>query len=649
MSSLGTPLGQAAHHFSRSKAALAISTFTLTSVKLLRWRWYAVLVVLALVALHEIFLERVIVQIAPTWRPAVEMLIYSIVGIIASWIALTALARALARRDQAEAELRVAFDELEFNHQKLLALNDFGNRINDAHHEQTVLELAAQGAVQLTNARGSSIVTFDDAGEKLKLDMAWGLSDQYLHALRIRVEAGIPAARCRECSTLKTKASSDCPLFVGVHDEARAEGIGSLVCLPIQRDQERVGILSAYFPSVDGPPEDHIRLLNILGGVIATSLDNLRQRARQVGTLHALDRASQNTQALDDLAAQVLDIAAAGWDAQSGGIFLYDDQTQMWLCHAQRGLGEGLTDLRFQLGLQLAHQAREAEMPIVIPHVSPSDTHNLQSVVAAPLIADEQTLGVIFLGSQRRRTFTEEHMELLKTMAHQIALAIRNAQLYAQVAQMAILEERYRLSREIHDGLAQTLGYLSLQADRLDGLIAAKRLDATERELAEMRQSIRAAYVDVREAIDGLRLSVEEPGNLAMRLAEYVDGFARQTGLTAQFSAEPNDLSVDTETGMQLLRIAQEALTNVRKHAQARNIQVALRALANEIEMTLTDDGLGLPDIATAGRAYHSHGMATMRERAQSLNGTFSVATGPGQGTRIAVTIPKRTNRKTVV
>jgi signal transduction histidine kinase len=225
-------------------------------------------------------------------------------------------------------------------------------------------------------------------------------------------------------------------------------------------------------------------------------------------------------------------------------------------------------------------------------------------------------------------------------MAHQIALAIRNAQLYAQVGQIAMLEERYRLSREIHDGLAQTLGYLNLQAERVEGLITAKRYDATASELSEMRQSIRAAYVDVREAIDGLRLSVAEPGNLSARLAEYVDEFAKQSGIAARVAA-PDDLMIDPETGMQLLRIAQEALTNVRKHSGARNVQIALRASATEIELAITDDGRGFPD-AIPGRAYHSHGLATMRERAQSIGGAFSVATGAGQGTRIAITAPRQ-------
>jgi len=633
-------------HLARAKIGAPVFTLALSSTRVRGWRGRAVAIIVALVALHQFFLYVVLAHLAPAWRVPVEATVYSVTGILAAWLGLTTLADALARREQAETELRAAFAELEFNHRKLLALHDFGQRVVEAHHEETILELGAQGAVQLTDARAATMVTFDETQDRLKLDVAWGLSERYLQALRARIEAGIPAARCRECAKLKAKAASDCPLFVGLHEVARAEGIGSLVCLPIVHEQERVGILSAYFPSADGPPEDHLRLLNILGGVMATALDSLRRRARQVDTLHAVDRATQTLQPLDDLATQVLDLATIGWEAHAGALFLYDPLHRLWQCRARHNLGDDWSDPSFQLALQLAQQAQASGAPVV--WAQPDDAV-LASAIAAPFVTEDQILGAIFLGSRRPRAFTEHHTELLTTMAHQIALAIRNVQLYAQVRQMTLLEERYRLAREIHDGLAQTLGYLSLQAERVEGLLAAGRYDASARELAEMRQALRAAYVDVREAIDGLRMSSQDPGNLTARLTAYLDEFARQTGLAARVMAEPPDIQVAPEIGLQLLRIAQEALTNVRKHAQAQKVVVALRMTTNEIEMTITDDGRGFPETLPAGRVYHSHGMATMRERAQGLGGTFTIATSPGQGTRITVVIPLKEKVKTVV
>ncbi|CAG1772915.1 partial Signal transduction histidine-protein kinase/phosphatase DegS, partial [uncultured bacterium] len=234
----------------------------------------------------------------------------------------------------------------------------------------------------------------------------------------------------------------------------------------------------------------------------------------------------------------------------------------------------------------------------------------------------------------------EHHVELLATMAHQIALAIRNTQLYAQLGEMAVYEERYRLSREIHDGLAQTLAYIGLQTERLEKLLVDGRTDKAMTELADMRQSLRAAYVDVREAIDGLRLGIDNPDQLAIRLAEYAADFSRQTNIEARFVAEPADVTCEAAAAVQLLRIAQEALTNVRKHAQAGRVDIRLSARPHEIELSVTDNGRGFPNLSESAHAFRRHGLATMRERAQSLGGTLTIATGVIQGTRVVATIP---------
>ena len=613
--------------------------------QLRRLRWAMPLFVLLLAALHQILVRLVANSLASSWHDWAEVVAYGLTGSVVAWIGLTWIAANVARRTEAETQLRSAYAELEANHQKLLTLHDLGQRIADADDVQALLEVAAQAPLRLTSARASTVVTFDDDHNRLKLDMAWGLSENYLRALRARMDGGIDAARCRSCMALKTHAGSDCPLFVGLHTAAQAEGIGSLVCLPIAHEQERVGVIAAYFPSADGPPEDQIRLLNILGGTLAAMLESLRTRTRQIGALHALDRASQATDTLGDFAAQVLDITTSGWEAQAGGLFLYNLDTQTWTCRAGRGLGRDMTDPRFDLALQLAHQARAAGKPIVIPELDHDGRHDLLSVAAAPLVAEGQTLGAIFLGARRRNALAERHTELLATMAHQIAMAVSNAQLYTKVSQMAVYEERYRLSREIHDGLAQTLAYLGLQTERLEKLIASGKSQAAAGELAEMRQSIRAAYVDAREAIDGLRLSMENPEQLAARLADYVTEFSRQTELAAYFTAEPAELTTDPAIALQLLRITQEALTNVRKHALAHRVDVRLRASAGELELTVTDDGRGFPDFPQPNGASRRYGLATMRERAEGLGGALTIATGPGQGTRIAVAVPLRGNR----
>jgi nitrate/nitrite-specific signal transduction histidine kinase len=600
-------------------------------------------IVLILAALHQLLLQNLIVMFFPLWSEAARLLVYTFTGSVVAWVGLSWLATAVAKRVEAEQELRIAYDELEANHKKVLALHDLGQSVAAANDKQAVFELAARAPLHLTEANSSTVVTFDgeNGDGRLKLDMAWGLSENYLKALRQQIDAGVLAERCRTCTTLNAHVDSDCPLFAGLQDQARQEGIHSLICLPIVQAEERIAVLSAYFPSADGPPEDQIRLLNILGGVVAAALDGLHARRRQAKTLGALDQATQSTDALDELAVQVLNIAISGWEADGGGLFLYDKQTQTWSCSAQYNLGKNWSEPRYDLALEMARLTVGRKMPLIQSKMEAGLAHGLRSVAAAPLIAEGETLGALFLGSKRPRGLNESHRELLATMAHQMALAIHNVQLYSKLSQMAVIEERYRLSREFHDGLAQTLGYLGLQSERLETLLMTGQVDTAVAESAEMRRSIRAAYVDVREAIDGLRLGTESVGQLAARLGEYATEFTRQTGLHVNFTAVPEQIEVAPETALQLLRIAQEALTNVRKHAQAHGVDVRLRLVDAELELTITDDGRGFPDALPVGREYRSYGLASMRERTESLGGVLTVATQPGQGTRITVLVPR--------
>jgi two-component system nitrate/nitrite sensor histidine kinase NarX len=127
---------------------------------------------------------------------------------------------------------------------------------------------------------------------------------------------------------------------------------------------------------------------------------------------------------------------------------------------------------------------------------------------------------------------------------------------------------------------------------------------------------------------------------MAPLLTEYVAQFSRQTGIQAQLTIEPPGLLVTPATALQLMRIAQEALANVRRHAQASQAEVSLRNIENKLELTITDNGLGFPDALPEDLGQHHFGLATMRERARSLGGALTIATGVHQGTRITVAVP---------
>jgi signal transduction histidine kinase len=607
-------------------------------------RWLVPLVLLGLAALHQLALHWLRPLVPPEYHFGLAVALYGLSGSVVAWLALGWLSKNMVRQEQMEADLRTAYESLAETHRQLLAVHDIGREIASAADMQQVLELAARAPVDLAGAKGSVVVTWDQ--DRLKLDMAWGLSDDYLHGLRQRMDAGVPAGRCQGCDHLSAHVSGDCPLFVGVQDLAQTEGIQSLICLPLSRGQERTGIITAYFPSPDGPPEEQIQLLNIVATEIASALDGIHLRANQMATLYAVEHLGQTELDLGDLLEQILDTTLAGWGAPGGALFLYNEADAIWHHWAQRGLGSDADPGPFDLAMRLAEEVRLGGQPLLIPDLSEQTDNDvtavggLGSAAAAPLLAGGEMLGALVMVADRPNLFEPRQAPFFQAIAHQASLAISNAQLHAQVQQMAVLEERYRLSREMHDGLAQTLSALGWQLDRLKKMVADGRLEVLEPEIALGQRMVREAYMDAREAIDGLRLVVDHSGGLASALAEYIADFERRTGIEATLELEQELPPISAEAELQLLRIVQEALINVRKHAMAKHAWVRLQAPRSNAKVTLTiaDDGQGFDPTLPRGRGHV--GLSTMRERAQSQGGEFTVVTGPKQGTRVTVTLP---------
>ncbi len=611
----------------------------------IQWlRWIVPLAILGMAALHQLALFALSAQIPVHYQFWLAIGLYGLTGSLAVWFVLDWVAKSVARQEEVEIELRAAYDNLAETHRQLLAAHDIGREIASAADIQQILELAARAPTHLANAKGATVVTFDEDTKRLNLDMAWGMSANYLKGLQQRIEAGIPSQRCETCQGLETHVSSDCPLFEGLQDLARQDDIQSLVCLPLVRNEQRAGIISAYFPSPNGPPEEQLHLLNIVASGIATALDGIRLRSAQMETIYTIDHLTQTQQTLDNLLTQMLDASLSGWEAQSGGIFLYDAATDAWERWIQRGLGDNSGHPHLGLALNLAKDALQQEQPILIPDLSkypiadPQSIKGLKSAAAAPLISGGKHLGALVMVARRTDRFLARQASFLSAIAHQAAMAISNAQLHTQVQQMVIIEERYRLSREMHDGLAQTITSMGWQLDHLKNLLEKEDYPTARQELSNIRQVTREVYMDVREAIDGLRLAGEHPDGLAGALAEYVKDFHDRTGIQADFRLMGEKCALSPETALQLQRIVQEGLTNARKHANAQHIWVQLQHTPHRIEMTIADDGQGFDPKLPRGR--HHVGLSSMRERVQSLGGSFTLATSPGQGTRITVTTP---------
>jgi two-component system, NarL family, sensor histidine kinase DegS len=205
----------------------------------------------------------------------------------------------------------------------------------------------------------------------------------------------------------------------------------------------------------------------------------------------------------------------------------------------------------------------------------------------------------------------------------------------------AVLEERARLSRELHDGFAQLVAYLLVRIDTVEVLVGGHRDQEAMTELERMRSVTDDLYQDVRESISELRTRVSERG-LPATVREYVDAYEDRHDLTVHIAGEEAAATLPPLIAFQLLRIIQEALANVRKHAHAHNAWITFRKPdGNELEMTVADDGQGFdPHAVSVDTTRKTFGLASMRERVDSLNGELTLDSRPGAGTRVTVSVP---------
>ncbi len=219
-------------------------------------------------------------------------------------------------------------------------------------------------------------------------------------------------------------------------------------------------------------------------------------------------------------------------------------------------------------------------------------------------------------------------------------IARQNDELLEDQRRMAVLEERERLAGEMHDSLAQVLGYVHLKAQTIKGVLARHDLTKAEEELENITSLTHEAYKDVREAILGLRETVSPAIGIVGTLKEYLQKFSRHASVRAELDVETDEaLQLSPEIEVQLIRVVQEGLTNVRKHANAERAWVRIRRCNGEVNINIEDNGQGF-DPALARANGHRFGVRIMQERVETVGGRFEIESSPGCGTKVQIYLP---------
>jgi PAS domain S-box-containing protein len=379
------------------------------------------------------------------------------------------------------------------------------------------------------------------------------------------------------------------------------------------------------------------------------------RRLQELEALYAADELLHRSLRLEDVVQTLADLARDILDAEKTTVLVWDSRHERLIPGATRGFSEqSVARLSRGLGQAIAELLLRTNGPIVLEDARtdqriPQRTFRREQICAllhVPIQVHGEVFGAVGVNYSQPRRFSESDERLLEALAARASVAIENAREYQDAQFAATMHERQRLARDLHDAVSQTLFAAGLNARVLPHVWRADP-DEGARCLAELQQLTWGALAEMRTVLVELRpaaLTEGDLGDLLQQLAQAAAARAPQVEIHVRDRGK-RKLAADVQVAF--YRVAQEALNNVVKHADARHIEVQLRRNSQGAELQVTDDGCGFaPECIPAGH----FGVGMMRERVQAIGGTLAVHSRPGVGTtltmvwRAAARRPKQTN-----
>ena len=380
--------------------------------------------------------------------------------------------------------------------------------------------------------------------------------------------------------------------------------------------------------------------------VLGRAQHEMERRARELAAINEASLALSSDLDLDSVLQRVVDLSREVTEADYGALALLGEDGKVsefltsGMSQEERERigrlpeGKGLLGVVMRKGETLRID-RIAEHPDTSGF--PAHHPPMTSFIGLPIIYEGRTVGDLYLTDKHGGDpFTRQDEEMLRTFAAHAAIAIENARLYGQVQDLAILEERDRIGMDLHDGVIQSL-YAT-------GLTLENALEDLEQDPAQVQPQLQKVIhdlnqtiADIRNYIFNLRPAVLADTDLAGAVGSLLQELKVNALLDVQLIEEPEACQGLTQQQIGgLFHIAQESLTNVRKHAQATTVTARLEQENGAFRLTISDDGLGFDQTQVAS----GQGLGNMRERVGALGGRLDVTSAKGRGTRLTVELP---------
>jgi signal transduction histidine kinase len=549
-------------------------------------------------------------------------------------------------------------------------------RVQNAHLREMTLAITADlsfadtlkrivvAAADLAEARYAALGVPDETGELLVEFIYTGLAPEDAARIgHLPRGHGILGVIMREGKSLRLRDLEEHPRsagfppnhppmtsFLGVPIIAKGRSVGNLYLTDklgaaefTEADQAIIELLAAHAASA-------ITNARLYQSTLDHSRE-LEERNRQLAALNAVAAAINQYLDLNQVMAESLEQVLAVSNAEVGQIYLLHEGSGDMVLALHRGpFAEAFQAVRrFRRGEGFPGQVALTGQPRVSSHLAQELGVVRTQIVEAgfrayaclPLFAKSRVVGTLDLASRDPSIFDRDNLALLTSIGHQIGVAVENAQLYRQVAQLAVLEERQRIGMDLHDGVIQSIYAVGLTLEYINAQLVDGDVAGASDRLKTAMDALNATIRDIRAYILDLRPRRFEGDDLIAGLNRLLAEFRANTLMTVDFAADPEaDRWLTPDARLALFHIAQEALSNAAKHSRASRMEVRLLDHGKEISLSLRDNGLGFKPEQVERRV--GHGLSNMQDRAAALGGELRIYNPNGQGAEVCVRLPKR-------
>lgn len=501
-----------------------------------------------------------------------------------------------------------------------------------ASDENEVIDFVLRLLVDKLGLNNASFVPLDEHGHPQVLisqgDPPFVEADIWLEQLaspRLRQSCG----NCEMQNILHLPDS--CPLL-----EIPGDSPLRLICFPVGRKNFDFGVLNLFITREDQLTDRTVLFLRALVELTSLGIEGIRLRRRELSALRQMQILRQKTD-LSGLLTNLLSNVHQTMEADYGTLEV-PEQTSF---QSKISLAVGDIPLNDKPMIDEILQGVIASgEPVFLGDINleQASTSWTKSIAAVPLLTSTKSVvGVVYVGKGVKHGFHPRQMDLLQTIAGQISLVVQNTTLMAELEYKAMIQERTRLAREIHDGLAQTIGFLKLQTAQMQRMISKGELEQVSKSINVYHDTLSEAYQDARQVIDELRIWPEADG-IGGWLKQTCDNFQDISGLTVELDESDVKSKLPPEVHAQLIRIVQEAMSNIRKHAGASKVWVTCYESGSDLFLEVRDNGIGFEYEMFSDHT--RHGLRSMRERGDLIGADFQVISTPNSGTAVRIRLP---------